>query len=289
MVKSSRFKERIGRAPKLTVIMAGNDPASKVYVGNKEKSCRKAGIESRIIELPEEVEENFLLDCIIGLNRDDTVDGILVQLPLPAHINSDRILETISTAKDVDGFNPHNIGLLWTGKYRVAPCTPAGITVLLDEYGIDVSSMNCVIMGRSNIVGKPMAALLLERNATVTVTHSRTRNPASICREADILVAAIGKPAFITEDFIKDGAILIDIGINPVQRKDAHPEWLAAGSPLKKSFDEKGYRLIGDIEPLAAMEKSSFYTPVPGGVGRMTVAMLLQNTIKLAYLRNSLE
>jgi len=283
--KTRNFQEYFGRKPQLALVVVGNNKASEVYVGNKEKACERVGIISTINHLPDSTTEIELLTLIKSLNHDEKVDGILVQLPLPKHINSDHIIEAIDILKDVDGFHPHNIGQLWTGKYSIAPCTPSGIIQLLAYYDIDVKSMNCVIVGRSNIVGKPMAALLLERNATVTLAHSKTRNLAALCKSADLLVAAIGKPAFITEEFLRDHAILIDVGINHVNRNDAPSEWLANGSPLRKSFVEKGYRLIGDIDPFAAMRKSSYYTPVPGGVGKMTVAVLLHNTITLATKR----
>ena len=247
--------------PALRVVRLGDDPASVSYTRLKDKRARELGLDSKVLALPEETSEEELLRLIGELNNDDAVDGILVQLPLPAHVREDRIIEAIDPAKDVDGFHPYNVGRLWAGEETLEPCTPAGIIRILDHYEIQPAGKEAVIIGRSNIVGKPLAALLLRRNATVTVAHSRTRDLASVTRRAAILVAAVGRPRFVTPEMVRRGAVLIDVGISRVD-----------GS------------LVGDIDP-AAHELSSAYTPVPGGVGPMTVAMLLANTVKAARRR----
>ena len=247
--------------PALRVVRLGNDPASVSYTRLKDKRARELGMDSQVIALPEETSEAELLGLIDELNASDDVDGILVQLPLPDHVDEGRVIEAISPAKDVDGFHPYNVGRLWAGKETLEPCTPAGIIRMLDHYGVDLEGKEAVIVGRSNIVGKPLASLLLRRNATVTVAHSRTRDLPEVTRRAEVLVAAVGRPRFITQEMVREGAVLVDVGISRV-----------------------GDDLVGDIDP-AAHEKSSAYTPVPGGVGPMTVAMLLANTIKAARRR----
>lgn len=246
--------------PGLAVILVGEDPASRVYVRNKHRACAECGINSLQVELPANTSEECLLKKIEELNRDKNIHGILVQLPLPKHINEDKIINAISPDKDVDAFHPVNVGKIMTGKYDFLPCTPAGIMSLLDFYNIEISGKKCVVIGRSNIVGKPMALLLLERNGTVTVAHSRTQDLASVSSEADILVVAIGKPNFITADFVKDGAVVIDVGINR----------LPSGE------------LAGDVSFNDVYQKVSHITPVPGGVGPMTITTLLRNTLKAA-------
>ncbi len=254
------FIKRSGVTPGLAVILVGDNAASKVYVRNKHKACLDAGIASIQIELPVTTTENELLAKIAELNEDPAVHGILVQLPLPAHINEDRVISAISPDKDVDAFHPINVGKIMTGKYDFLPCTPAGIMSLLDYYNVKIEGKNCVVIGRSNIVGKPMALLLLERNGTVTVTHSRTKNLEQIAAAADILVVAIGKPEFVTAKMVKDGAVVIDVGINRL---------------------DDG-RLVGDVDYTAVATKASLITPVPGGVGPMTITTLLRNTLKAA-------
>lgn len=254
------FINKTGITPGLAVILVGDDPASRVYVRNKHKACEDAGFKSIQIELPEKTSEAELLSKIAELNSDAEVHGILVQLPLPKHINEDKVINAILPEKDVDAFHPVNVGKIMTGKYDFLPCTPAGIISLLEYYNIDVEGKSCVVVGRSNIVGKPMSLLLLERNGTVTVTHSRTKDLASITRGADILVVAIGKPDFITADMVKDGAVVIDVGIN---RLDSG-------------------KLCGDVDFDTVKEKASYITPVPGGVGPMTITTLLRNTLKAA-------
>ncbi|MFL1706384.1 bifunctional methylenetetrahydrofolate dehydrogenase/methenyltetrahydrofolate cyclohydrolase FolD [Campylobacter sp. MOP7] len=270
---SAKMKERVkneavklknlGVEPALAVILVGEDKASQTYVASKEKACHACEIKSIMHKLPEQTTQSELLALIDLLNLDDSIDGILVQLPLPKHINTDKILETISPNKDVDGFHAINVGKLSSGLDGFVPCTPLGIMEILKEYDIDVSGKNACVIGRSNIVGKPMANLLLNASATVTVTHSKTKNLKEICKSADILVAAIGKPFFVTEDMVKDGAIVIDVGINRL---------------------DDG-RLVGDVDFDKVASKCSYITPVPGGVGPMTIAMLLSNTIKSAKNR----
>ena len=244
------------RAPALAVILVGEDPASQVYVRNKKRACELVGITSLEYLLPEDTGEDELLALIDKLNADENVDGILVQMPVPKQINADRVIAAISVDKDVDAFSAYNVGCLNLGKPRFMPCTPAGVMRLLKEYSIDAGGKNCVVVGRSNIVGKPMASLLLAANGTVTVCHSRTKDLASFTKNADILVAACGKPEMIKGDMVKEGAVLIDVGITSVDGK-----------------------LKGDFEFESCAEKASFITPVPGGVGPMTIAMLLANTV----------
>ncbi|MDR3331300.1 MAG: bifunctional methylenetetrahydrofolate dehydrogenase/methenyltetrahydrofolate cyclohydrolase FolD [Synergistaceae bacterium] len=245
--------------PGLAVVLAGDDPASAVYVGQKEKSCNEIGIHSFMHRLPGTAAQGDIIELVEKLNGDPKVHGILVQLPLPNGLDSDQVIATIRPDKDVDGFHAVNAGKLWTGGDAIVPCTPMGIMALLDSTGVDLKGMDAVVIGRSNIVGKPISALLLSRHCTVTICHSRTRNLPSVVRRADVVVAAIGKPNFVTGDMIKPGAIVIDVGINRV-----------------------GGKLAGDVEFASASEKASWITPVPGGVGPMTIVMLMKNTLQLA-------
>ena len=286
-IQVTDFSKNFNRSPKLVVIHTGNDPASEVYVRNKKRSAKKVGIESEIILLPETTSSRELETLIEKLNNDSGVDGILVQLPLPSHLDSDSILLKVDPRKDVDGFHPVNIGMLWNHTAPVAPCTPAGIMELLKYYQIEISGKNAVIVGRSRIVGKPIAALLLKENATVTIAHSKTKNLKKVCKEADILIAAIGRPAFLDKNYIQTGAVVIDVGINRVTEDELTNDWADQISDLKEVIAQKGYALIGDINPCDAMNLASFYTPVPGGVGLLTVAMLMRNTITLAINRMS--
>lgn len=256
-VEVQKLKEQ-GKEICLAVVQVGSDPASTVYVRNKKKACAYIGIESRAYELPEETTEDELVRLIEELNQDESVNGILVQLPLPEHIDEDKIIRTISPDKDVDGFHPVSVGRLWIGEKGFLSCTPAGIIQLLKRSGIGIEGKNCVIVGRSNIVGKPMAALLLRENGTVTVTHSRTKDLAAVTSQADILIAAIGKARFITAEYVKDGAVVIDVGMN---RDDQN-------------------RLCGDVDFESVEPKVSAITPVPGGVGPMTIAMLMDNCVE---------
>lgn len=249
----------------LAVIQVGNDPASSVYVGNKKKACEYIGIGSLSYELPEETTEEELLALIEKLNNDDKVNGILVQLPVPKHIDEEKIIKTISPKKDVDGFHPENVGNLVTGGRGFVSCTPAGIIQLLKRSNVTMEGKNCVVIGRSNIVGKPMALLMLRENATVTVAHSKTQNLKEICKQADILIVAIGKPRFITADYIKEGAVVIDVGIHREARE-------VDGKMVNK--------LCGDVNYEDVAEHTSAITPVPGGVGPMTIAMLMNNCVE---------
>lgn len=247
-----------GRHACLAVVQVGDDPASSVYVNNKKKACAYIGIESRSYELPDTTTEEELVALVEELNSDDGVNGILVQLPLPSHIDEDRIIRTISPDKDVDGFHPVSVGRLWIGEKGFLSCTPAGIIQLLKRSGITIEGKECVIVGRSNIVGKPMAALLLRENGTVTVTHSRTKNLKEVTRRADVLIVAIGKRQFITADYVKDGAVVIDVGMHR---------------------DENNH-LCGDVDFADVEPHTSAITPVPGGVGPMTIAMLMNNCVE---------
>ena len=247
-----------GKKATLAVIQVGNDPASSVYVNNKKKACAYIGIESLSYELPEETTEQELLDLVERLNKDDAVHGILVQLPVPKHIDGDKIIQTISPKKDVDGFHPENVGNLVIGEKGFVSCTPAGIIQLLKRSNIEIAGKNCVVIGRSNIVGKPMALLMLRENATVTIAHSKTQNLKEICKNADILIVAIGKPQFITSEYIKEGAVVIDVGIHR----------------------DENNKLCGDVKYDEVEPLASAITPVPGGVGPMTIAMLMNNCVE---------
>ena len=249
-----------GIIPGLAVVIVGTDPASQVYVRNKKKACEEVGFRSEVFELPEEPTEEELLALVKKLNEDVNIHGILVQLPLPEHLDDDVIIANIDPKKDVDAFHPSNVGKIMIGNYDFLPCTPAGVMVLLEKSGIDVSGKECVVVGRSNIVGKPQAMLLLHANGTVTICHSRTKDLAEVTRRADILVVAIGKADFITGDMVKDGAVVIDVGMN-------------------RKADGK---LTGDVDFATVEPKASYITPVPGGVGPMTITMLLRNTLTSA-------
>lgn len=246
----------------LAVVKVGNDPASAVYVRNKEKACEYVGINSRTLALPEETTQEELLNIVRELNEDDTVNGILVQLPLPKHIDESEILLAINSTKDVDGFHPVNVGKMVIGEDTFLPCTPAGIIEMLKRSDIDIEGKECVVIGRSNIVGKPMSLLMLKENATVTIAHSRTKDLKEVTKRADILVAAIGKPKFVTADYVKEGAVVIDVGMDR---------------------DENG-KLCGDVDFESVEPKVSAITPVPGGVGPMTVTMLLVNCLRSVEL-----
>lgn len=254
-----QFEEKIGRKPCLAVIIVGDDPASKTYVKNKILGCAEVGMKSLSYEFNDGVDQKEIEKTIKTLADDATVDGILVQLPLPKGYDERKLLELIPDAKDVDGFSPTNLGLLSMGKPRTVSCTPLGVMKLLESTGVSLKGKNAVVLGRSNTVGKPMAMLLLNADCTVTVCHSKTQNIQEVCSKADILVVAIGKPKFVTENFVKEGAIVIDVGINRVDGK-----------------------LVGDVDYNAVCDKASFITPVPGGVGPMTISMLLYNTIQAA-------
>ncbi|HFI0150510.1 TPA: bifunctional methylenetetrahydrofolate dehydrogenase/methenyltetrahydrofolate cyclohydrolase [Streptococcus suis] len=261
--KTARLKEEKGLVPGLVVILVGEDPASQVYVRNKERSALAAGFKSEVVRLPETISEAELLGIIARYNQDKNWHGILVQLPLPAHINEEKVLLAIDPDKDVDGFHPTNMGKFWSGHPVMIPSTPAGIMEMFKEYEVELEGKSALVIGRSNIVGKPMAQLLLDANATVTIAHSRTKNLPELARQADILVVAIGRGHFVTKDFIKPGAVVIDVGMNR---------------------DENG-KLIGDVAFDEVAEVASLLTPVPGGVGPMTITMLMEQTYE-ACLRS---
>ena len=259
------LKEK-GVTPGLAVIIVGDDPASRVYVNNKKKACAQVGFYSEEYALPAETTMEELLDLIDVLNGRDDINGILCQLPLPKHLDEKKVIDYISSSKDVDAFSPVNVGKIMIGDYDFLPCTPAGVRELLKHYNIDVEGKECVVIGRSNIVGKPMGMLLLHKNGTVTICHSRTKNLKEVCKRADILVAAVGIAEFVTADMVKDGAVVIDVGMN---RKDG--------------------KLCGDVKFDEVSKKASFITPVPGGVGPMTIGMLMKNTLKAAKIHNNID
>jgi methylenetetrahydrofolate dehydrogenase (NADP+)/methenyltetrahydrofolate cyclohydrolase len=274
---------KLGYRPGLVAVRVGTDPASEIYVRNKAKKARELGLDGTELVFPESMTEAELLGEIARLNADPAVDGILVQLPLPKQIDSRKVIDAIDPDKDVDGFHPINVGRLHQGRRALVPCTPAGVIRLIESTGVPIEGQNAVVIGRSDIVGKPMAALLLQRHATVTICHSRTRELAAVAREADILVAAIGRPILVKGDFIKPGAVVIDVGMNRVGPEFA-PQ--IAHDPGKSRLLEKnGSVLLGDVDYPAAAERAAWITPVPGGVGPMTIAMLMQNTVTAAGWR----
>ncbi len=268
------------RPPGLAVILVGENPASQVYVRSKVKNCQEVGIRSFEVRLPSETDQKELLEHIHKLNEDPAVDGILVQLPIPDHLDENAILNAIDPAKDVDGFHPINVGKLCLDQSVLEPCTPAGILRLLKDAGIQISGRKAVVVGRSHIVGKPMALLLLRHHATVTICHSRTPDLPTVCKQADILVGAVGRPAMLGYDHIQSGAVVIDVGINRVEDPEKIKEWFGPESPRLQSMAKWGYTLVGDVHPQAMKELASHYTPVPGGVGPLTIAQLLQNTLR---------
>ncbi len=264
--EAAELFEKHGIKAGLAVVIVGSDPASRVYVNNKKKACEAVGFQSFEYALPEETTQEQLLELVETLNADPKVNGILVQLPVPKHIDETAIINAIAPEKDVDAFHPENVGRIMIGDYAFLPCTPAGVMELIDATGVEVSGKKCVVIGRSNIVGKPMAMLLLHRSGTVTICHSRTQDLASVTREADILVASVGKANFVTADMVKEGAVVIDVGINRLDNG----------------------KLCGDVDFAAVEPKASYITPVPGGVGPMTIAMLMKNTLTAAKAQNGL-
>jgi methylenetetrahydrofolate dehydrogenase (NADP+)/methenyltetrahydrofolate cyclohydrolase len=263
------FAEKHGRPPGLEVVLVGEDPASQVYTRNKEKAAVEVGIRGKLHTLPATTTEDELLALLDRLNRDDTVDGILVQLPLPKHIREQKVLDAVRSDKDVDGFHPMNAGLLASGRPALVPCTPRGSMKLIELAGVDLGGKRAVVIGRSNIVGKPIAQLLLQANATVTIAHSKTKDLPAVCREADVLVAAVGRAEMVKRDWVKPGAVVIDVGINRIARPD----------------DPSKTKLVGDVAYAECAEVAGAITPVPGGVGPMTIACLLENTVIAAGLR----
>ncbi len=265
-IQTQQIKDEHGITPGLAVVIVGDDPASRVYVNNKKKACEFVGFKSEEYALPAKTTQEELLSLVKTLNKKEDINGILVQLPLPKHLDDKAVIEAISPLKDVDAFHAVNVGKIMLGEYDFLPCTPAGVMEMLHYYDIDVSGKNCVVIGRSNIVGKPMAMLLLHENGTVTICHSKTKNLSQICARADILVAAVGKTKFITAEMVKDGAVVIDVGMDR---------------------DEYG-KLCGDVDFENVKNKCSYITPVPGGVGPMTIATLMKNTLKAAKIQNNI-
>lgn len=257
-----KIKEQYPRVPQLAVILVGDNQASQSYVRNKERGCHYVGMDSLVMRHDENFTEKELLEEIEQLNQDENVDGILVQLPLPKHIDENRVLKAIAPAKDVDGFHPENVAQLFLGQHSLVPCTPKGMMVLLDEIGYDLTGKEVVVVGRSNIVGKPVALLCLQRNATVTIAHSKTENLKEVCQRADVLIAAVGKAKMITKDYVKDGAVILDVGINR----------------------DENNKLCGDVDYEDVKDKAYAITPVPGGIGPMTITMLLKNTLEAFYM-----
>jgi methylenetetrahydrofolate dehydrogenase (NADP+)/methenyltetrahydrofolate cyclohydrolase len=288
-VEVQRLLDEHGVKPRLAAVLVGDDDASAVYVRNKVRACAEVGIESDQRRLPAATTTDELLTLIRDLNQDDDVDGILVQLPLPKQMDEAAIIEAVDPAKDVDGFHPVNVGLLAMGKPRFVPCTPAGIIELLDRNQIEIAGVNACVVGRSQIVGRPVAGLLLQRHATVTICHSRTRDLPGVTRQADILVAAIGRPAFIRGDFIKPGAVVIDVGVNKITDiENARSLFGAEAGKRIEGIQQRGYTLVGDVHPAEADLVAGRRTPVPGGVGLLTVAMLMKNTLQAAKWRRAL-
>jgi methylenetetrahydrofolate dehydrogenase (NADP+)/methenyltetrahydrofolate cyclohydrolase len=273
-----------GMRPGLAVVLVGHNPASEIYVRGKQKNCEEVGIYSEKHTPSESVSTAELLELIIGLNERDEIDGILVQLPLPKQVDAKKILMAVDPAKDVDGFHPVNVGFLSTQRPGLVPCTPAGVMEIFKRSNIPVAGQNAVVVGRSDIVGKPMAMLLINANATVTVCHSKTRNLPEVCRSADILVAAIGRAGMITRDFVRPGATVIDVGMNKVSDPAEFEKLFAGNSKRQEIFRTKGSTLVGDVHPEVA-EVAGAITPVPGGVGPLTIGMLLANTVKASKMR----
>jgi methylenetetrahydrofolate dehydrogenase (NADP+)/methenyltetrahydrofolate cyclohydrolase len=289
LAEQIRDLKSVGVTPGLAAVLVGENPASQLYVRSKIKTCESLGLYSEKIELPAETTQQQLLELVDALNHRDEIDGILVQVPLPPQIDSKVIFTSVDPAKDVDGFHPVNVGQLVSGRPGLVPCTPAGIIEILVRSQIPIKGARAVVMGRSDIVGKPVAMLLLHNHATVTICHSRTRDLASVGREADILVAAMGKAALVTGDFIKPGATVIDVGQNVLKtEEEVHRVFHDPAGPLQR-LAAKGSVLVGDVQPEDLKEKSGAYTPVPGGVGPLTIAMLMANTVQAARLRRGLR
>ena len=283
------FTARAGRPPGLGIVLVGDDPASEIYVRNKVKAGTETGLDVDLQRLPASASLTDLLDLVNRLNASDRHDGILVQSPLPASMGreaSQRVFDAIDPAKDVDGFHPINVGRLVQGRAHLVPCTPSGVIEMLDRSGIEIAGRHAVVIGRSEIVGKPMAMLLLQRHATVTICHSKTADLPAIARQADILVAAIGRPGFVTPDFVKRGATVVDVGINRVTDNAVATSLFPAGSPRLADFEKRGSIVVGDVHP-EVVNVAGALTPVPGGVGPLTIALLLKNTLSAAEARRS--
>jgi methylenetetrahydrofolate dehydrogenase (NADP+)/methenyltetrahydrofolate cyclohydrolase len=276
-----------GIRPGLAAVLVGNVAASQIYVRNKVKICGEVGIYSDLITRPESATTAELLELVTSLNAREEIDGILIQLPLPAQVDAKTVLDAILPAKDVDGLHPMNAGLLQANRTALAPCTPAGVIEILKRSGIPISGQHAVVVGRSDLVGKPAAMLLLHQNATVTICHSKTRNLGELTRQADILVAAIGRPGFITPEMVKPGATIIDVGINRITDRADFDRFFAGNAKREEGFAKRGSTLVGDVHP-KAFELAGAYTPVPGGVGLLTTAMLMANTVRAARMRREL-
>lgn len=277
-----------GVRPGLAAVLVGHVPASEIYVRSKVRTCAELGLYSDLITPPDTVTTEEMLALVDKLNVREDIDGILIQLPLPSQVNSKKLLDAIHPAKDVDGFHPVNSGHLVAGRPALVPCTPAGVIEILKRSNIPIAGQHAVVVGRSDIVGKPVAFLLLHENATVTICHSKTRDLPSITRQADILVAAIGRPGFITPEMVKPGATLIDVGINRIETREEFDRFFKGNEKREAAFAKRGSVVIGDIDP-KAFEVSSAYTPVPGGVGMLTIAMLMANTVRAAKLRRGIS
>jgi methylenetetrahydrofolate dehydrogenase (NADP+)/methenyltetrahydrofolate cyclohydrolase len=277
----------LGIRPGLAVVLVGHDAGSEIYVRGKAQACSDLGLYSEVITPPETITTEEMLELVSGLNAREDLDGILIQLPLPKHIHAKALLESIDPAKDVDGFHPTNAGRLQAGQPSLAPCTPAGVIEILKRSEIPISGQHAVVVGRSDMVGKPAALLFLHQNATVTICHSKTRDLGAITRQADILVAAIGRPGFITPDMVKPGATIIDVGINRIRDRAEFDRFFAGNAKREAAFSKRGSVVIGDVHP-EAFKISGAYTPVPGGVGLLTIAMLMANTVRAAKMRRGL-
>ena len=276
-----------GIRPGLAAVLVGNVAASEIYVRSKVQTCADLGLYSDLITPPESVTTEEMIDLAAGLNGRDEIDGILIQLPLPPQIDSKRLLDAVDPAKDVDGFHPVNAGRLLAGRPALVPCTPAGVIEILKRSNIPIAGQHAVVVGRSDIVGKPVAILLLHENATVTICHSKTRNLGEVTRQADILVAAIGRPGFITPEMVRPGATIIDVGINRLSTREEFDRFFKGDAKREAAFEKRGSTIVGDIHP-KAFEMAGAYTPVPGGVGLLTIAMLMANTVHAAKMRRGL-
>jgi methylenetetrahydrofolate dehydrogenase (NADP+) / methenyltetrahydrofolate cyclohydrolase len=276
-----------GIRPGLAAVLVGHVPASEIYVASKVKTCGELGLYSDLITPPDTVTTEDMLDLVRALNDREDVDGILIQLPLPKHVDAKFLLDSVSPDKDVDGFHPVNAGRLQAGRRALAPCTPAGVIEILKRSNLPISGQHAVVVGRSDIVGKPVAMLLLHENATVTICHSKTRDLGAITRQADILVAAIGRPGFITPEMVKPGATIIDVGINRLTAREEFEQFFAGDPKREAAFAKRGSTIVGDVHP-KAFELAGAYTPVPGGVGPLTIAMLMANTVRAAKMRRGL-
>jgi len=276
-----------GIKPGLAAVLVGHVPASEIYVRSKVQTCADLGLYSELITPADTVTTEEMLDLVRSLNDRDEIDGILIQLPLPAQVDAKALLDAVDPAKDVDGFHPVNAGRLQAGRPALAPCTPAGVIEILKRSGIPIAGQNAVVVGRSDIVGKPAAMLLLHQNATVTICHSKTRDLGAVTREADILVAAIGRPGFITAEMVRPGATIVDVGINRITDRAEFERYFAGNAKREAAFAKRGSTIVGDVHP-KAFERAGAYTPVPGGVGPLTIAMLMANTVRAAKMRRGL-